>query len=206
MMKKLFLTSYFANTAELLPPFAGDCHGKTVCFIPTAAIPETVDFYVGEGAAALAQLGMVVDILDVAAEGSERIAAKLQSNDCIYVSGGNTFFLMQELRKKQADQMLLAQINAGKLYIGESAGAMILAPMLDYAAAMDDASVAPPPTWAGLNAVAIYPLPHHTEYPFAEATAKIIEQYANQRSLYPINNAQVILMRGNQVQISHKAA
>ncbi|MDO5640406.1 MAG: Type 1 glutamine amidotransferase-like domain-containing protein [Neisseria sp.] len=203
-MKKLFLTSYFANTADLLPPFAGDCVGLRVCFIPTAAIHEEVDFYVGEGRAALEKLGMTVDTLDISAESAAVIAARLQQCDCIYVSGGNTFFLLQELGKKQAGEMLAAQINAGKLYIGESAGAMILAPNVDYVREMDDADVAGQAISAGLRILDIYPLPHHGEFPFAEATAQIIERYGSELALCPINNEQVILVDGAQRTIKSK--
>lgn len=205
-MKKLFLTSYFAHTADLLPSFAGNCAGLRACFIPTAAIPEEVDFYVDEGRAALARLGMTVDTLDVAAEPAAVIAAKLQQCDCIYVSGGNTFFLLQELEKKQAGGMLAAQINAGKLYIGESAGAIILAPNVDYVRAMDDTGAVGQPISAGLRILDIYPLPHHGEFPFAEATAQIVERYGSELALCPINNEQVILVDGKQRIIKSKTS
>ncbi|UOO81866.1 Type 1 glutamine amidotransferase-like domain-containing protein [Uruburuella testudinis] len=197
-MKKLFLTAYFARTADLLPPFAGDCSGRRVCFIPTAAIPEAVDFYVDEGRAALEKLGMTVDILDVAAEPAAVIAAKLHHCDCIYVSGGNTFFLLQALHKKQAGEMLAAQISAGKLYIGESAGAVILAPSVDYMRAIDDAGAAEQTISTGLQILDIYPLPHYGEFPFAEATAEIIQNYGRKLAICPINNGQVILVSGQQ--------
>ena len=203
-MKTLFLTSYFANTADLLPPFAGNLAGRKVCFIPTAAIPEAVDFYVDEGRAALEVLGMTVDVLDVAAAPATVIAEKLQSGDCIYVCGGNTFFLLQALIKKQADKMLVEQISAGKLYIGESAGAMILAPSVDYAREMDDTGAAAQTVCTGLNVLDIYPLPHHGEFPFAEAAERIIQGYGNERPLCPINNNQVILVRGNEITIQSK--
>ena len=57
---------------------------------------------------------------------------KLQVNDFIYVTGGNTFFLLQELKKAGADKLIKEQISAGKIYIGESAGAMILSPNIEY--------------------------------------------------------------------------
>lgn len=40
-MKKMFLTSSFKDVAKLLPELvAGDLGGKTVTFIPTAALHE----------------------------------------------------------------------------------------------------------------------------------------------------------------------
>ena len=48
------------------------------------------------------------------------IRNKLENNDYIYVTGGNTFFLLQEMNKSGAGDLVKAQINAGKLFIGES--------------------------------------------------------------------------------------
>lgn len=48
------------------------------------------------------------------------IRNKLENNDYIYVTGGNTFFLLQEMNKSDAGDLVKAQIYAGKLFIGES--------------------------------------------------------------------------------------
>ena len=48
------------------------------------------------------------------------IRNKLENNDYIYVTGGKTFFLLQEMNKSGAGDLVKAQIYAGKLFIGES--------------------------------------------------------------------------------------
>lgn len=48
------------------------------------------------------------------------IRNKLENNDYIYVTGGNTFFLLQKMNKSGAGDLVKAQIYAGKLFIGES--------------------------------------------------------------------------------------
>ncbi|MFQ8705052.1 MAG: Type 1 glutamine amidotransferase-like domain-containing protein [Thomasclavelia sp.] len=55
----------------------------------------------------------------------------------MYIIGGNIFFLLHELRKIGADKIIIQEINKGKLYIGESAGAIIIAPNISYSAEMD---------------------------------------------------------------------
>ena len=91
-MKKLFLSSSFADVAALLPRFEKELTGKTVSFIPTASTVEKVTFYVQAGKKALERLGMKIDVLDLVSESSYTILRKIAANDCIYVSGGNTFF------------------------------------------------------------------------------------------------------------------
>jgi len=71
-MKKLFLSSSFAEVSALFPEFANEeIKGKRVTFIPTASIPESVKFYVGAGKKALEKLGLIVDELEIATATNE---------------------------------------------------------------------------------------------------------------------------------------
>ncbi len=203
-MKKMFLSSSFKDVADKFVKFANDeFQGKTVTFIPTASIPEKVNFYVKSGKKALEKMGLTIDELDISTAAFEEISNKLQKNDYIYISGGNTFFLLQELVKTGADKIIVEQINLGKLYIGESAGAIILSPNIEYVKDMDDPEKAPElKTFDSLNMLDIYPLPHCTNFPFAKIAKKIISQYETKLSLFPFNNSQAILVNGDDVKIN----
>lgn len=50
----------------------------------------------------------------------------LEKFDSIYISGGNTFLLMNHLRKTNFSELLIKFINSGKVVYGGSAGAIIL--------------------------------------------------------------------------------
>ena len=201
-MKKLFLASYFKKVAGLFEAFAGDVRGKVVTFIPTASNVESVSFFVGSGKKALEKMGMIVDELDIATASADDIAAKLARGDMIYVSGGNTFYLLQEMLRTGAGAEIAAQIDAGKIYIGESAGAMIVAPNIDYAKAMDSVKKAPELTgFEALGLVDFYPVPHHTNAPFKKAVEKIIAEYGESRNLRPMTNDQAIVIDGDDVRV-----
>lgn len=203
-MKKLFLSSSFADVSDLLPDFVGEeIKGKTVTFIPTASIVEEVNFYVDEGKKALEKLGLIVDELEITKATKQEIVGKFENNDYIYVSGGNTFFLLQELQKTGADQIISEQIKSGKLYIGESAGSMILSPNIEYVKDMDDCEKAPDlKDNSALSVVDFYPLPHHTNFPFQEAVETIISKYKSKLKLVPISNSQVITVEGENMKIN----
>ena len=125
-MKEIFLCSYFAEVAALLPQSVPtSLCGKTVAFIPTASIHEDFNQYVEEGREALAALGLTIKELEITQCERKQIENVLKDCDCIYISGGNTFFLMQELRRTETDRLIVEQVEKGKLYIGESAGAMV---------------------------------------------------------------------------------
>ncbi len=53
------------------------------------------------------------------------------------MTGGNTFFLLQELKRTDTDKVIIDEVNAGKLYIVESAGAKVTAPNIEYVKGMD---------------------------------------------------------------------
>ena len=55
----------------------------------------------------------------------------------IFVGGGNTFFLLQELKRSGADKIIAQEVAKGKFYIGESAGAIAACPDIGYSAVMD---------------------------------------------------------------------
>jgi len=176
--------------------------GKKVTFIPTAAIHEKINFYVKSGKKALEKMGLVVDELEVSTAPASEIADKLRNNDLIYVTGGNTFFLLQELKKMGGDKLITEQINLGKLYIGESAGSMILSPNIEYVKAMDNHEEAPGLIeFSALNIVDFYPLPHHTNFPFKKVVEKIISQYESDLLLKPISNSKAILVNGDDIEV-----
>ncbi|MDR1224531.1 MAG: Type 1 glutamine amidotransferase-like domain-containing protein [Tannerella sp.] len=201
--KKLFLASFFKDVAHLFPAFAGqDIQGKRVTFIPTASILEKIRFYVGADRRALEKIGLIVDELEVSKASSHEIAAKLKGNDYIFISGGNTFVLLQELLRTGADKIIAEEIRSGKPYIGSSAGSVVLSPDIEYIKAMDDCATAPDlKAFAALNIVDFYPVPHHTDFPFKKTVKKIITKYGAELTLYPISNKQAILVDGDTIEV-----
>jgi len=198
----MFLASSFKDVAVLFSDFEENVAGKTVTFIPTASVVEKVNFFVNSGKKALGKMGLIVDVLEVSTASNEEIAQKLRQNDFIYVTGGNTFFLLQELRKSGADKIITEQIALGKTYIGESAGAMVVAPNIEFAKAMDSTKKAPELTeFDGLGIVEFYPVPHHTNAPFKKAVEKIIAAYGGTLPLQPISNKQAILFENDEMKI-----
>lgn len=116
-MKKLFLTSSFKDVANLLVPFSQESLiGKRITFIPTASIPESIKFYVNSGRKALEKMGLQVDELEITKASTSEIRDKLQANDFIYVSGGNTFFLLQELKRSGADKIIMPGPERGCIF------------------------------------------------------------------------------------------
>lgn len=202
-MRKLFLASSFSEVASLFPKFAGEeIKGKRITFIPTASLVEEVRFYVDDDRKAFEELGIIVEELEITTASPDEISEMLNRNDYIFVSGGNTFYLLQELRRKGADALITEQIRAGKLYIGTSAGSVILCPDIEFVKEMDYSHAAPELlSFTGLNIVDFYILPHYLDFPFEEITQNIVKKYGKKLDLRPISNKQVITIAENRIEI-----
>jgi dipeptidase E len=202
-MKKLFLASYFSSVAKLFVEFTQNtCSGKKVVFIPTASVPEKVTFFVDGDKKALGKLGLIIDELEISKASQKEIENKIINADYIFVAGGNTFFLLQELKRSDADKLIMEHIKKGKIYVSTSAGSIIVSKDIEYVKCMDDPTIAPDlnNNFSGLGIVDFYIVPHYTNFPFKKPVEKIISEYSNKLDLRPIHNKQAIIVKGSQIE------
>ena len=86
-------------------------------------------------------------ILDLGINESNIIEHKIGNDiniddfDIIYMMGGNTFYLLDIIRKTGFDKIIANFINKGKIYIGSSAGSEILGNSIDVALGYDENNV-----------------------------------------------------------------
>lgn len=204
-MKKMLLVSMFQNVSNILKTVEPNLKNKTVTYIPTASTVERLGFFVRIGKWRLKRLGLIVDELEISTSTYETIKDKLEKNDYIYVTGGNTFFLLQELKITGADKLLIEEINKGKFYIGESAGAIVVAPNIEYSSEMDDIEKAPSlKDYSGLNLIDFYVVPHFQNWEFGKAVEKIVNAYSKTLELKTINDNQAILIENDSIRILDK--
>ena len=109
-MKKILLVSMLCNVTGLLKKAEPDLNGKTVTYIPTAAIAEEIEGMAEAETRMLEGLGLTVDELEVSTASKDNVREKLAKNDMIFVGGGNTFFLLQELKRSGADQIIAREV------------------------------------------------------------------------------------------------
>ncbi len=204
-MKKLFLCSSFADVANLLIDFANeDLKGKIIAFIPTASLTESIRFYVKTGKKALEKVGMIVEEVEITQFSNEEISSILHKCDYIYITGGNTFFLLQELKRKGVDKIISEQVKSGKLYIGESAGAIIASPDTEYMKNVNFDPIEKAPEledYSSLGLVDFYTIPHYGNFPFKKKGEKVIQLYNEKLQLIPISNKQAIFIEDSNIQI-----
>ena len=188
----LFLCSHFSKVGVLLKDHIA---GKRVAFIPTASIHEGYTGYVGSARTVFKKLGAELTEIEISTANASDITQVFDAADIIYFTGGNSFFLIDQLRKTGTDTLLKQQLEKGKLFIGESAGAIVCAPELSYIEKMDpipeDYSQS---DYAGLGLINFYVLPHYLTAPFKKVTADIMQSFSN-IELCAINNAQALSVK-----------
>lgn len=198
---KLFLCSHFSQVGNLIKE---EIENKKVVFIPTASINEGYTGYVGSARKLFKKMGANLTEIDISKEDFKTIEAVFEETDIIYFTGGNSFFLIDQLRKTGVDKLLKKELKKGKLMIGESAGSVICAPSISYIEIMDEK----PEDYSqidddGLNLIDFYVLPHYLTSPFKKITATILKKFSDLK-ICPINNHQAIMVNGKESKIIEK--
>ena len=199
----MILTSSLYESIELVKKFLDkNTESKKILFIPTATNVDEYKKYIHLTQKAFEDFGYEVENFDVSIFSEEIAKEKLSEAKIVFISGGNTFYLLQELKRKNLTSYLKERIENGLLYIGESAGSVIAAPDIEYASIVDDKTLATElDDYAGLNLVDFYIVPHFEEEPFVESSRKTVELYKDKLDLKLINNKEAILVENNNFTI-----
>ena len=82
---------------------------------------------------------------DGSIDNTEELVLAWQSQDngfdIIYMMGGNTFYLLDVIRKTSFDDKIRDFLSKGKIYIGSSAGSIIIGNTIEAAAPFDENNV-----------------------------------------------------------------
>lgn len=92
---------------------------------------------------ALQKYGIEVTDLDLKNKTEKEINKSLAMADILLVAGGDTFYLMEKLKKSGADKAIKNFISRGGIYIGSSAGSIVCCPTIEGAEKFDNPNLAP---------------------------------------------------------------
>lgn len=135
-MKKLFLTSAGLpeETRNIFLEFFGKNPKQSkVVFIPTAADPEENKSYLDRDKKNLQKIGFEIKDVDLKNENKQFLLEKMSDCDIIFVEGGNTYYLLEQVRKSGFDKVVSKLLDRGKIYVGVSAGSYIVCPTIEAA-------------------------------------------------------------------------
>lgn len=201
-MKTLFLTSSFLGTSEkFVKEIEPKLKRKCVTFVDTASKVEEYTKYVDDARKWFLENDYNLTELDFSVEKKDKIIKILEATDLLYISGGNSFFLLQEIEKKDLKEVISEKISRGMIYVGESAGAIISAQDIEYSALMDDQSKAQNlKSTAALGLISKYIVPHFGEIPFVESAQAVVDKYTD-LDLLLMDNHTAVLYQDDEINI-----
>lgn len=156
---------------NLFERFLKDSEPRSVVFIETAAEIEDGDKqWLEDDFNSWITVGLDVTRYTITGKTAEELERDLSNYDILYVSGGNTFYLLQEMQKSGADKVILKLVGAGKHYVGTSAGSVVAGPDISIIKNLDDETIAPElQNYSGLGLTDIVVLPHWGSIHFKES-------------------------------------
>lgn len=143
-MKNIFLTSCGIINDRIKNEFyktlTKSIESLKVLYITTASDGEPNDdkSWMDEEFKTILDLGILKENI-----AESKIGNPINTNDydIMYMMGGNTFYLLDIIRRTHFDIDIKKFINSGKIYIGSSAGSEILGNSIDVALGYDDNNV-----------------------------------------------------------------
>lgn len=162
-MKKLFLTSSSNTVARSLVQEINPTKYPKLVFIYTASEPEEGDkSWLEKDRQTLVDGGFEVTDYTITGKTTEQILTAISHTDVIFVSGGNTFYLLQKAQESGFLGILKDFVeNKGKIYVGSSAGSIFAGPDIEPVNDLDNISKAPNlKDFVGAKLVDFVVLPH----------------------------------------------
>lgn len=137
-MSLIFLTSTGLSDEKIRQEFVrciGTDRTQRIATVTTAASGKAENKYAKLAEFQFKELGFsAIDFVDIEFDSPE----VLTKYHIIYVCGGNTFYLLYHLKKSGADKILSRLLKKSNvIYIGVSAGSIVLAQTVQLAATVD---------------------------------------------------------------------
>ncbi len=198
---KIILTSSGLETVRLRKEFVNLLEKKVdeakVMVIHTAKKPEHFIF-VNEVAKELGKIGILYPNITYLNIRGNKTSPSLGEYDAVYVCGGNTFYILDRIRKTGLDRFLNSFVRQGGVYVGVSAGSIIAGKDIEIAGwgSEGDLNDINLKNLEGLNFTDIAVFPHYK--PKLKREVEELRQRVN----YPIEtlkDKQAIMIKGKRV-------
>lgn len=171
-------------------------------FIPNASELENDRLYMEKDREDLVKMNFKITEIDISKETREEIIRRFNEMNTIFIAGGNSFYLLQQLKMKNVLQELI-DFAKNKTYVGSSAGSCIACPSIDYLETLDDKLKAPLLNdCSAMNLVDFYILPHYkSKEKYTQLADEIEKNYANYKFVKLTNEQAIIVNSKNKYEI-----
>lgn len=196
-MKKLLLTS--VGIGRLSDLTKKPLSNLRLAHIPTAADPYENKWFIDEDRKRLRKLQIPYFEVDIKNKNRNSLEIELGNCDAVFVSGGNSFYLLEKSLESGFDKVIKGLIGKGIIYIGASAGACVAGPSLDPIQALDDPGKAPNlKNFDAFGLVDFVVLPHFGKEKYLPKYEAILDKYQQKYKLIKLTDNQAIIVENNK--------
>lgn len=148
----LYGSGYLDHAESEIRDFLGSV--SQVLFVPYALFDR--DGYAGQAKNRFAAMGLGLSSIHIA----PNALAAVNQAEAIFIGGGNTFRLLNELYRYELVSAIRERVNEGMFYIGSSAGSNVAAPTIKTT---NDMPIVQPPSFDSLGLVSFQINPHYLD-------------------------------------------
>lgn len=200
-MKKLVLYSdqvpaLRATADEELIKLCGKSR-PTVGFVPSASDPERK--YYNDRKAFYTPLGLDLSVyFELDDHWEPGRLRQLLACDAIHLSGGNTYYFLAWLRKRNMIPVLKEYVAGGGVLVGVSAGAILMTPDITTSSLCGDELIPGETDFSGLGLVDFAFVPH---YGYGGFTLEDVRKYARKKQtvVYAARDTGAIIINGDKI-------
>ncbi len=201
-MKRLLFLSLLQNFESKFEKLIGNINEKNVVCITTAAVGEGCPEWMPQEMDPLKKQVKSFVEFDLTNKTKEEVSKVLDNADIIYVMGGNTYYLLEHVKKSGFKELLEEKLEGGAFYIGVSAGAAVACPRIDYIENLDDPTKANLTDFEALSLVNFLIMPHINDPVYGPKMVKVLEKLKSGReTVLAITEEQGILVEGNLIKV-----
>lgn len=195
----IFLTAagfYNTKVFDIFKKIINSAAEKKAVIITTASVGKEKNKYSLLALTQLESIKMSVDFYDFEKEGHR----DLSFYDVFYVCGGNSFKLLKFAKKFNFDKEVEKLLNKGGIYVGVSAGSLILGPSIKIAGEINpDLNEVGVDDFVGLNITEFTIFPHYeNQY---ESDIRKFEKKFHEKVLRLANNEALVINSGKILKI-----
>lgn len=202
-MKKLLLLSCVEQFyPKINQVFGENLKNMNVLCIPTAAYAEDNHEWLWPEIEIIKNNVKSFVEFDIAKSDEYGLTAAIKGKDIIYVTGGNTYVLLEHLKRCNFKVVLAKHFDNDGWYMGASAGSIVVSDDISYIASLDEPSKANLSDTKGLNLVDFRIMPHLDHNDFVEGIKEIMpEIISDDKELIGINDDQGIMVKGSFIKV-----
>lgn len=150
----------------------------------------------------LNELGFSVELVSLRDFDSPvALKAKLLELDMLFVAGGNTFMLRDAMHKSGFDNVVRDVLDSGVVYVGESAGAIVMGKTLRGFENADTPDLVDEVMWDGLGFYDGVIAPHADSPKYQEEIADIVRHHADTYDCVVLNDNQALVINGSTLKV-----